>query len=95
MHKTQGQTLDRVAINIRYDAFAHGAFYAALSRVRKLIDIMLFGFAVWLQNGIHFHVNEFIRFIQAGLRDVSMNTERIERFESESRSDGIRTHINE
>jgi hypothetical protein len=95
VHKSQGQTLDRLAINIRYDAFAHGAFYTALSRVRNLIDIMLFGLAVWLQNGIHLHVNEFIRFAQVELRDVSMNPGRIERFESESRGDSIQTHINE
>jgi hypothetical protein len=64
-HKSQGQTLDRVAINIREGAFAHGAFYVALSRVRKMTDIMLFGLAVWPQNGIRFHVNEFIRFTEA------------------------------
>jgi hypothetical protein len=35
--------LDRVVINTREATFAHGAFYVALSRVRRLNDIMLFG----------------------------------------------------
>lgn len=60
-HKAQGQTLDKVSIDIGSSAFAHGAFYVALSRVRKLQDLMFFGAQSWPENGIHFHVNDFIQ----------------------------------
>ena len=60
-HKAQGQTLEKVAINIREDAFAHGAFYVALSRVRRLDDLMLFGTETWPIGGPIIHVNQFIR----------------------------------
>ena len=60
-HKSQGQTLDRVAINIADSAFAHGSFYVALSRVRRLDDILLFGLPQWPPGGPDFHVNTFIR----------------------------------
>ena len=60
-HKSQGQTLDRVAINIADSAFAHGSFYVALSRVRRLDDILLFGLPQWPPGGPDFHVNAFIR----------------------------------
>ena len=60
-HKSQGQTLDRVAINIGEFSFAHGAFYVALSRVRNISDVLLFGLNKWPESGPNFHVNEFIR----------------------------------
>jgi hypothetical protein len=39
IHKSQGQTLDRVALDIRESAFAHGQTYVAISRVRNYQDI--------------------------------------------------------
>ena len=60
-HKSQGQTLNKVAIDIGTTAFAHGAFYVALSRVRKLNDILFFGAEKWPDNGIVFHTNDFIQ----------------------------------
>jgi ATP-dependent exoDNAse (exonuclease V) alpha subunit len=59
-HKSQAQTLDKVAININNKAFSHGAFYVAISRVRRLSDIMFFGVSEWPNDGIQFHINEFI-----------------------------------
>ena len=43
VHKCQGQTLDRVYIDIRDPHFSHGMFYTALSRVRRIEDITLLG----------------------------------------------------
>ena len=60
-HKAQGQTLDKVAISIKDIAFAHGAFYVALSRVRRLEDILFFGREEWPEGGPKFHVNEYIQ----------------------------------
>lgn len=60
-HKSQGQTLSKVAINIGEDAFAHGSFYVALSRVRSLDGVMLFGYENWPENGPNFHINPFIQ----------------------------------
>ena len=60
-HKAQGQTLDKVSIDIGSQAFAHGAFYVALSRVRRLDDILFFGASNWPENGISFHVNDYIQ----------------------------------
>lgn len=42
-HKSQGQTLKKVAISLNSRSFAHGAFYVAISRVMKLENILLFG----------------------------------------------------
>ena len=39
-HKAQGQTLNKCAIAIDEDAFAHGAFYVALSRVKRFEDLI-------------------------------------------------------
>ena len=60
-HKSQGQTLNKVAINIGEEAFAHGSLYVALSRVRSLDGVMLFGLERWPEEGPKFHVNPFIR----------------------------------
>ena len=60
-HKAQGQTLDKVSIDIGCQAFAHGAFYVALSRVRKLEDVLFFGSRRWPENGITFHINDYIQ----------------------------------
>ena len=54
-HKSQGQTLTRAAINIGEPAFAHGSLYVALSRVKSLRNIMLFGMNEWPKNGPNFH----------------------------------------
>ena len=43
IHKAQGKTLDRVAIDMKHGAFAHGQIYVALSRTRRREDIRLIG----------------------------------------------------
>lgn len=62
-HKVQGQTLKKVAINISLDAFAHGSFYVALSRVRNLKDVILFGPEEFPEKGPQFHNNGIIQTI--------------------------------
>jgi hypothetical protein len=60
-HKAQGQTLSKVAVSIMDEAFAHGAFYTimylALSRVRRISDLMLFGTVPFPEKGPDFHLN--------------------------------------
>ncbi len=41
IHKSQGQTFDRVVIDVGQGTFAHGQMYAALSRCRSLAGITL------------------------------------------------------
>ena len=41
IHKSQGQTYNRVAIDMSYGAFAHGQTYVALSRCKSLDGIYL------------------------------------------------------
>lgn len=41
IHKAQGQTLDKVLLNLGTGAFAHGQLYVALSRVRSIDDLFL------------------------------------------------------
>ncbi|MBU0571464.1 MAG: ATP-binding domain-containing protein, partial [Candidatus Omnitrophica bacterium] len=41
IHKSQGQTFDRVVIELGYGAFAHGQVYVALSRCKTLEGIYL------------------------------------------------------
>mgnify|MGYP003335470626 FL=1 len=41
IHKCQGQTFDRVMIDMDYGAFAHGQTYVALSRVISLDGLFL------------------------------------------------------
>ena len=57
-HKSQGQTLEKCAIHIGENAFAYGAFYVALSRVKSL-------YAVWIRRMARgwafFHVNPYIQ----------------------------------
>ena len=65
-HKSQGQSLQRVAIDISDHAFAHGSLYVALSRVRSLHSIALFGLDDFPVDGPSFHVNPYIR-LQEGL----------------------------
>ena len=73
-HKSQGQTLSKVAINISTLAFAHGAFYVALSRVRSLNDVLLFGVSKWPEKGVDFHNNEFIQFKAEQISMESINS---------------------
>jgi hypothetical protein len=74
-HKSQGQTLSRVVINISEGAFAHGSFYVAISRVKRLEDMIIFGPEEWPADGIRFHVNEFIRETEGELHDRWHNVE--------------------
>ena len=60
-HKAQGQTLTKIAIDISDSAFAHGALYVALSRVRSLDCVQLFGLEEFPENGPLFHTNPYIR----------------------------------
>ena len=60
-HKSQGQTLSRIAIDLSDPAFAHGALYVALSRVRSLSSIRLFGLPDFPEQGPAFHINPYIR----------------------------------
>jgi ATP-dependent exoDNAse (exonuclease V) alpha subunit len=60
-HKAQGQTLSKVAVSIMDPAFAHGPFYVAVSRVRRLADLMLFGTVEFPDDGPDFHLNRFIQ----------------------------------
>ena len=60
-HKAQGQTLDRVAVCLDEEAFTHGLFYVALSRVKRLKDLKLFGFAEFKESGPVFHINTLIQ----------------------------------
>jgi hypothetical protein len=41
--------------------FAHGAFYAALSRARCFSDVMFLGTDKFLEHGPDFHLNRFIQ----------------------------------
>ncbi|CAB1097480.1 unnamed protein product [Ectocarpus sp. CCAP 1310/34] len=41
IHKSQGQTLDKVLFDNRTDVFMHGCLYVALSRVRAANDIRI------------------------------------------------------
>jgi hypothetical protein len=50
-------------------AFAQGAFYVALSRVRGISDLMLFGTDEFPQHGPHFHLNSFIQDIDHGFEE--------------------------
>ena len=60
-HKSQGQTLEKAAIHIGGPAFAHGSFYVALSRVKSLENVKLFGLDNWPDGGPSFHMNPFIQ----------------------------------
>ena len=59
-HKAQGQSLNRVAIDISDTAFAHGSLYVALSRVRTLDSILLFGTETFPESGPLYHINPYI-----------------------------------
>ena len=40
IHKSQGQALSRVGLDLRHDIFAHGRLYVALSRIKNSHSIM-------------------------------------------------------
>ena len=61
-HKSQGQSLTRVAVDISERAFAHGAFYVALSRVRRLDNLLLFGLDAFPTDGPLYHINNYIQY---------------------------------
>jgi ATP-dependent exoDNAse (exonuclease V) alpha subunit len=42
IHKSQGQTMDKVALFLNQTVFAHGQLYVALSRVRRLEDLKIY-----------------------------------------------------
>lgn len=67
-HKAQGQTLQKVAISLDSKSFAHGAFYVALSRVKRLENILLFG-NMFPNEGIKFHTNLNIKQMEITLDD--------------------------
>ena len=58
-HKSQGQTLSKVAICLDEKAFAHGSFYVALSRVHSINDLLFFG-KNFPENGPDLHTNGYI-----------------------------------
>ena len=60
-HKSQGQSLAKVAIDISDNAFAHGALYVALSRVRTINSLILFGSEEFPVDGPSFHVNQYLQ----------------------------------
>ena len=66
-HKSQGQTLNRVAICLDEKAFAHGSFYVALSRVHSIDDICFFG-SKFPENGPDLHNNGYIADFQFKLK---------------------------
>lgn len=39
INKAQGQTFEKVGIDLRMEVFDHGQLYVAISRARKLSDI--------------------------------------------------------
>lgn len=41
VHRSQGQTLDRVVLDLRRDVFMHGCLYVGLSRVRNSNDVKI------------------------------------------------------
>jgi hypothetical protein len=43
VHKSQGQTLDRVGIYFARRTWAHGLLYVAVSRVRRALDCFFVG----------------------------------------------------
>lgn len=41
IHKSQGQTINRVGVDLRSDVFSHGQLYVALGRVQNREDIKI------------------------------------------------------
>ena len=53
--------MEKAAIQIGERAFAHGSLYVALSRVRKISNLILFGLQEWPKGGPTFHMNPYIQ----------------------------------
>lgn len=51
-HRSQGQTLDKVAIDLREPVFTHGQLYVAMGRVRQARNIILLAKAEQIVNGV-------------------------------------------
>jgi ATP-dependent exoDNAse (exonuclease V) alpha subunit len=60
-HKSQDQTLSRVAMSIMDPAFAHDPLYVALSRVRRISDLILFGTDEFPEHGPGLRLNRSIQ----------------------------------
>ena len=42
INKSQGQTFDKIGIDLRREVFNHGQFYVAISRVRSWESVKIF-----------------------------------------------------
>ena len=42
INKSQGQTLDKIGIDLRKEVFNHGQFYVAISRVRSWDSLQIY-----------------------------------------------------
>jgi hypothetical protein len=51
------------------EAFAHGAFYVALPRGRRISDLMLFGTVPFLEKGPDFHLNDLTQQMDQALEE--------------------------
>ena len=56
-HKSQGQTIDSVGVDLRTDVFTHGQLYVLLSRVRHPDDIVVLVRPDNVQEGVAYAKN--------------------------------------
>jgi hypothetical protein len=74
-HKSPDQILSRAAVSIMDPAFAHGAFHLALSRVRRISDLMLVGTNGFPGHGPDFYLKaSFRRWIIASRSRMSSDS---------------------
>ena len=58
VHKSQGQTLEKVGLDFRNQPFAHGMTYVALSRARSATDVTICVAPKFVDsNGVQFVTN--------------------------------------